>query len=392
VFHSLLGIIIVNILLKSAEQGDARAQLNLGLKYYRGEGVPQNYKQALLWQTKAAEQGIADAQLILGVMYARGKGVKQNLKIAYAWESLAAVQGHKLAIKNRDTVAKKLSPRQLTQAQDLAAKIQYKIDHPLLDKQVITATPGEITGSTGTLEKTFSNSLGMTFNLIPAGTFTMGSPVNEPGRFLNETQHQVVLTKDYYMQTTEITQKQWSAVTGNNPSYFSHSCKENCPVEQVSWDDVQTFIATLNQRKEGTYALPTEAQWEYAARAGSTTAFTSGPITNPEKGYDPVLHAMGWYNENSDNTSHPVAQKEPNAWGLFDMHGNVWEWCTDFYGTYPAESVANPEGPSSGSSRVVRGGSWRNCGARYCRSAIRRRYTPSLMYYNVGFRLVIFPG
>jgi len=382
----------VNLLLKAAEQGDALAQLTLGLKYYKGKGVPQNYKQALLWHTKAAEQGVADAQLILGVMYAKGRGVKRNFKLAYAWESLAAAQGHKLAIKNRDIVAKRLSPQQLAETHDFTAKIKYKIDHPLLDKRVVTAAPAEITGGPVTLEKTFSNSLGMTFNLIPAGTFTMGSPVNEPGRFLNETQHEVILTKDYYMQTTETTQGQWFTLTGNNPSYFSHSHKENCPVEQVSWDDIQTFIATLNQRREGTYALPTEAQWEYAARAGSTTAFTNGQITNPEKGYDPILDAMGWYNENSEKTTHPVAQKEPNALGLFDMHGNVWEWCADFYGTYPTGSVVDPEGPSSGSSRVVRGGSWRNCEARYCRSAMRRRYTPSLMYYNVGFRLVLFPG
>jgi|GEM_PF-5713205 len=149
------------------------------------------------------------------------------------------------------------------------------------------------TGSTGGNGSTFTDSLGMKFVLIPAGTFTMGSPSTEPGRYSSEDpQHQVTLSS-FYMQTTEVTQGQWKAVMGSNPSYFS-TCGDNCPVEQVSWNDIQTFITALNSRGEGTYRLPTEAEWEYAARANSTTAFANGGITNTScSPVDTNLDAMG---------------------------------------------------------------------------------------------------
>ena len=262
------------------------------------------------------------------------------------------------------------------------------------------------TASSGPSGQTYTNSLGMTFNLIPAGTFTMGSPSSELGRGDDETQHQVTLTQSYYMQTTEVTQGQWRSVMGSNPSYFS-SCGDDCPVETVSWDDIQTFITAMNQRGEGTYRLPTEAEWEYAARAGSTTALANGNISVTDCSYDPNLDAMGWYCGNSDVTyagcyncsswggptcagPHPVGGKQPNDWGLYDMHGNVYEWCQDWYGSYPTGAVTNPSGPSSGSARVLRGGSWGN-GARICRSA-NRYYYPGHRDYGIGFRLVVLPG
>jgi len=234
--------------------------------------------------------------------------------------------------------------------------------------------------------ESFTNSLGMTFKLIPAGTFTMGSPTNELGRNYDETQHQVTLTQFYYMQTTEVTQGQWRAVTGSNPSYFS-SCGDDCPVEQVSWDDVQSFISALNNLGQGTYRLPTEAEWEYAARAGSTTAFANGGITELYCGYDPNLDAMGWYCYNASFTTHPVGLKQPNDWGLYDMHGNVWEWCQDLYGDYPSSAVTDPTGPSSGSDRVLRGGGWYFY-AGDCRSANRGSSDPSDRNGYDGFRLV----
>jgi formylglycine-generating enzyme required for sulfatase activity len=240
-------------------------------------------------------------------------------------------------------------------------------------------------------DPTFTNSLGMTFVSIPAGTFTMGSPEDELGRDSYETQHQVTLTQGYYMQTTEVTQGQWEAVMGSNPSYYS-DCGTICPVEDVSWDEVQEFINELNQLGEGTYSLPTEAQWEYAARAGSTTAFANGEITGTGVGYDPNLDAMGWYLYNSDDEAHPVAQKTPNAWGLYDMHGNVYEWCQDWYDSYISESVTDPAGPSSGSYRVLRGGSWYS-NAQDCRSALRYNLTPGGSISFIGFRLVLLsPG
>ncbi len=187
---------------------------------------------------------------------------------------------------------------------------------------------------------------------------------------------------------------------GENPSYFSE-CGSDCPVEQVSWHDVQDFITALNDLEDtDRYALPTEAQWEYAARAGSTTAFANGEITETGRGYDPVLDSMGWYTYNShaDHSdhwngkgTHPVGQKDANAWGLFDMHGNVWEWIADWYGAYPTTAVTDPTGPASGTGtyRVLRGGSW-SISARYCRSA-HRHGRPGFRY-DYGFRLVLLPG
>jgi formylglycine-generating enzyme required for sulfatase activity len=176
---------------------------------------------------------------------------------------------------------------------------------------------------------------------------------------------------------------------GNHPSYFIN-CGDNCPVEQVSWYDVQAFITELNKRGEGTYRLPTEAEWEYAARAGSTTAFANGGISVLECSYDPNLDAMGWYCGNSGSKTHPAAQKLPNAWGLYDMHGNVWEWCQDWYGIYPSGAVLDPTGPSSGANRVIRGGSWYHY-ARSCRSAFRGSFSPGDRRYLLGFRLARIP-
>lgn len=237
----------------------------------------------------------------------------------------------------------------------------------------------------------YTNSLGQTFVLLPAGTFTMGS-LSSAGMYYTEgPQHQVTLTPSFYMQTTEVTQAQWEAVMEDNPSTFS-GCP-TCPVEWVSWDDIQEFITKLNARGEGTYSLPTEAQWEYAARAGSTTAFYNGGITELGCGYDPNLDAIGWYCYNSDNQTHPVAGKAPNAWGLYDMSGNVWEWCSDWYsnGYYSISPAVNPQGPSSGDYRVIRGGSW-YYKAQSCRSASRLYHPPSGWRAELGFRLVLSLG
>ncbi|QTA83108.1 Sulfatase-modifying factor enzyme domain-containing protein [Desulfonema limicola] len=235
---------------------------------------------------------------------------------------------------------------------------------------------------------TYTNGLGMTFKNIPAGTFMMGSPAHELGRSSDENQHQVTLTKSFYIQTTEVTQAQWTSVMGSNPSDFT-ACGNNCPVESVSWNDVQDFITKMNLRGEGTYRLPTEAEWEYSARAGSTTAFTNGGITNTScDTLDSNLNIIGWYCGNANSTVHTVSQKQANAWGLYDMHGNVWEWCQDWYGTYPADAVSDPAGPFAGEYRVKRGGSWYGA-AQYCRSADRGSRYPSGGSYSIGFRLVL---
>jgi formylglycine-generating enzyme required for sulfatase activity len=206
------------------------------------------------------------------------------------------------------------------------------------------------------------------FCYIPAGTFRMG-------RFGNF--HRVTINKSFYLGKYPITQEQWEAVMGDNPSDFK---EEGYPVEQVSWDDCQEFIERLNQQTGQTkYRLPTEAEWEYACRAGSATAYSFGDEKKR-------LNEYSWYYGNSGGRSHPVGQKLSNPWGLHDMHGGVWEWCKDWYAPYPRWKAIDPEGPSSGSDRVLRGGSWFD-GPRRCRSAFRSYFSPDFRCNFFGFRL-----
>ncbi len=218
--------------------------------------------------------------------------------------------------------------------------------------------------------------LEMTFVYIPPGKFVMGDENNGPI-------HEVNLTAGFLMQTTPVTQAQWEAVMENNPSCFKN-CGKNCPVEEVSWNDIQSFIQKLNEMENENYDLPTEAQWEYACRAGSTTRYYFGD-------QESQLVEYGWFNKNSNWKTHPVAQLNPNAWGLYDMHGNVWEWCRDWYCDYPDHSVTDPVGTDKGALRVLRGGSW-GLVAVYCRTARRSRHEPNFRSDHDGFRLVRLPG
>ncbi len=229
------------------------------------------------------------------------------------------------------------------------------------------------------------------FVYIPPGEFDMGSPENEKDRFLNETpQHRVRISQGFEMQTTEVTQLQYYLITGSNPSRFK-DCEKygpkqepicpNHPVDMVSWADAQAFIQRLNELQDKcVYRLPTEAEWEYAARGGEPTIYSFGSDASG-------LGAHAWYYDNSNGRSQMVASKMPNPFGLYDMHGNVWEWVQDWYGDYPKQSITDPKGPSSGSRRVVRGGSWSNL-ARYLRSAPRNSYGPGDRNDYLGFRLV----
>ena len=222
---------------------------------------------------------------------------------------------------------------------------------------------------------------------VPPRTFLMGSPSTEKGRYDDEEQHPVTLTNGFYIGVTEVTQGQWKKIMGNNPSHFKE-CGDNCPVEQVTWIMCQEFIMTLN-RKEKTrrYRLPTEAEWEYACRAGSSLAFANGDITEIKCGHDPNLDKIGWSCGNTGGKTQEVAKKIPNPWGLYDMHGNAWEWCQDRYGRYRPGHTVDPEGPDSGASRIFRGGGW-GLSSRTCRSAFRDKYNPTLKCRFLGFRLV----
>jgi formylglycine-generating enzyme required for sulfatase activity len=229
-------------------------------------------------------------------------------------------------------------------------------------------------------EKT--NSIGMKFVLIPAGSFTMGADKHFENANDDETPtHRVTISQPFYLGKYEVTQEQWVAVMGENPSNFKG---RNNPVEQVSWDDAQAFISKLNQKeKTDKYRLPTEAEWEYAARAGTNTTYSFGDDAGQFGQY-------GWYDGNSGETTHPVGQLQPNAWGLHDMYGNVWEWVQDWYGEhYYADSPSSdPPGPASGSSRVFRGGSW-GSPAKRSRSAYRYDYTPDYRVSYLGLRLLL---
>ena len=238
----------------------------------------------------------------------------------------------------------------------------------------------------------------------PAGAFMMGSPVGELGRNANETQHQVTLTRSFLVKATETTQAEWRALMGSNPSNLA-DCGGNCPVENVNWNAAVDYCNALSQQQglepcydavrnflgldcQG-YRLPTEAEWEYAARAGTTTAFYTGGITNTVCGpVDPNLDAAGWYCGNSMDT-HPVASpsKTPNDWGLYDMLGNVFEWTGDWYSEYPSVEVTDPAGPPSGDARVGRGGGWFYV-AEAARSAYREREIPGYERDYLGFRAV----
>ena len=291
------------------------------------------------------------------------------------------------------------------------------------------------------IDSLFINSIGMRFHTLPAGSFTMGSPVGEPGRRVGEVQHTVTLTKAFRMQVTEVTNGHWntvivnSSVGGANPS-GSHSQAnklDSHPVERVTWFDSVFFANQLSidegrsacytfSGQSGTpgrnlriasvtsvanctgYRLPTEAEWEYAARAGTTTAYANpigfdSTVTVTNSSFNANLHAMGWYGYNRGMrnsigaTGHregtvPVARKKQNAWGLYDMHGNVAEWTGDFFEVHTSNAETDPTGPATGTDRTIRGGSWRDMAQRV-RSASRVNFPPSNLLDAFGFRLVL---
>jgi formylglycine-generating enzyme required for sulfatase activity len=245
--------------------------------------------------------------------------------------------------------------------------------------------------------KEITNSMGMKFVLIPAGRFTMGSPASEEESEENETLHKVEISKPYYLAIMEVTQGQYATVMGKTGEIvLERDPKTNrvirkldirsspLPVADVSWEEAVEFCKRLSllpeEKKAGrSYRLPTEAEWEYACRAGTSTAYSFGDNAD-------ALGEYAWFDDNS-NGPQPVGTKKVNPWGLYDMHGNVWEWCSDWYGDYPEGLAVDPSGASAGEYRVSRGGSW-FLTAWYCRSASRNWSTPDYRVGRLGFRLV----
>ena len=233
-----------------------------------------------------------------------------------------------------------------------------------------------------------TNAFGMKLIRIAPGEFSMGSPSGEEGRNSDEGAYRVRITRAYYIGATEVTQAQFRSVMGENPSRYEG---DNLPVECVSFDQVQEFLRRLSGREGKTYRLPTEAEWEYACRAGSTTPFAfGGTISTDQANYNGLeVYGAG---RKGLNRRRPiaVASLAANGWGLYDMHGNVYEWCQDWHTAYPSGTRIDPQGPGAGTFRVLRGGSFRDW-PETCRSANRYRYIPNRRYTNIGFRAVLVP-
>jgi formylglycine-generating enzyme required for sulfatase activity len=263
--------------------------------------------------------------------------------------------------------------------------------------EALCAAAGE---TVGRRDVTLDLGGGVTLELVwcPPGTFMMGSPEGEDGRNTDETRHRVTLTKGFWLGKTEVTQRQWEAVMGSNPSNFGD---DDLPVESVSWDDCQAFCRRLNEKLTSPcfakvtagagilscFRIPTEAEWEYACRAGTETVFCYGDVLDATlasyNGHYPYGGAAKSVYRARTTT---VGSFRPNAWGLYDMHGNVWEWCADRYGDYSEYGTTDLAGTAAGADRVIRGGSW-SFFARGCRSAARCRIDPSGRRFDIGFRL-----
>ena len=426
----------------AAEQGHPEAQFNLGESYRVGVGVQQDLNEAIKWCLKAAEQEHIEAQFILGVLFSsrRADGsvlfstIEDEKKGVY-WYRKAAERGHAEAqhslgkyythrrmnasmrgddsdepnlqevTKDQQTAAewfRKAAEQGHPDAEQMLANVgvnyfempdeagvEYEEDDDFEDDDdelepeeevayeltkhrhpLLSPLPASELSPVIVKMPVKSNTLGMSFKSLPGGTFTMGE---------GSKAHQVTLTNAFDLGVYAVTQEQYEAVMGTNPSDFEGP--QN-PVEDVSWDDAVEFCRKLSalpaEKSAGyVYRLPTEAEWEYACRAGTTSGYSFGDSESD-------LGDYGWYMDNSGLTAHPVGGKKPNLWGLYDMHGNMSEWCQDWYGHYPSGSVIDPTGAASGSHRVGRGGSW-DYSSHICRSATRFRILPSL---SLGFRVL----
>ena len=328
---------------------------------------------------------------------------QQRLDVAFA--ELAAIQGN-LSVNYKPFGAdvyidgKKVgqSPRVFNGILVGSHKVEIKKDGYGTDSKTVSILEGQTASLSGVLTTHTSSSVASGFSSsgntitipvkdgisidmvrVEAGTFTMGATAEMKNTEDSEKPtHRVTLTNDYYIGKYEVTQALWQAVMGDDPSYFKG---DNLPVEAVTWDDCQEFIGKLNRITGKTFRLPTEAEWEYAARGGNKSrGYQYSGSNNPSN--------VAWYDDNSGDKTHAVGTKQPNELGIYDMSGNVWEWCQDWYETYSSSSQVNPTGANSGSCRVVRGVSWYN-NARDCRLSLRGSNTPDFRSSNLGLRLVL---
>ncbi len=354
------------------------------------------YQETPQWKGKSIFQfgNLSVSSSQGGVLFLDGKRVKRLEQFEiYVLEKLKAGNHRvritadgfrevkeKILLHPNETQALDYDPKPIAPPPNQKEPTQTKISSTKL--QTNTHNVGEV--------RTFHEG-GLELEMVwcPSGTFLMGSPESEKERKDNETPHEVTLTKGFWLARTQVTQAQWKALMdGKNPSGFKG---DKLPVETVSWEDVNAFIDKLNKKTSVKYRLPTEAEWEYACRAGAATPFHTGQnLTTDQANYDGNYPYAGFPKGEYREKTTAVGSFEPNAWGLYDMHGNVWEWCSDWYGPYLGKKETDPTGPPKGSYRVIRGGSW-NFLARYCRSAFRDFWRPDGRGSDVGFRLLRTP-
>lgn len=312
--------------------------------------------------------------------------VQREQEETEAAATLAREAEAKAANAERDRQAMEARPQ--VEAEIAKQKSEERALQDLSKQRLEDQNKKQVIGSKAGEERNFEIAPGMSmgFCWVPPGEFTMGSPVTEQGRDKDETQHRVKISRGFWMAKTETTQVQWSAIRERNPSHF---WSKEQPVERVSWNDLcgnETrdggFLGQVNAHAPSgwRFGLPMEAEWEYDCQAGSSQSMTRSTD----------LSEMGWYAANSENRTHPVAGKKANAWGLYDMHGNVWEWCADWYGAYPSNTLSDPGGNPAGSERVIRGGGWFFHTNR-CRAASRSKCRADYRDDNLGFRLVLRP-
>jgi formylglycine-generating enzyme required for sulfatase activity len=337
----------------------------------------------------AAAVAAADENLLAKNAAAEWAAVKQKATQAEAQAAAGKTQAaaglYSDAVKAlKVAVAQALTRENAAKAAPIIAQVQAARDKFLAEDllaQLETLIPSDprLAGLRAKVDAMPGPAKNLVLNL--GGAVTLKMALIRPGKFMmgdEKNRHEVTLSKPFYVGVTEVTQAQYQAVMGTNPSNFKG---ETNPVEQVSWNDATEFCKKLSEKTRQAVRLPTEAEWEYACRAGTATAFSFGDS-------DSALGDYAWYSANSSNTTHPVGQKKPNAWGLYDMHGNLWEWCADWYGDYPKAAVTDPQGAASGTSRVLRGGSWFS-NSDYCRAAHRDDRNPVNRNGGYGFRVVV---
>ena len=282
---------------------------------------------------------------------------------------------HTLKISKEGYIAR---TERVTISENQPSVVSGKLERLSNSGSISSSSSGGQTGFTKDKEEFEVNGVKLTMIRVEGGTFRMGATEEmENPRDVEKPVHEVTLST-YYLGETEVTQALWRAVMGRNPSYFKG---DNHPVESVSWKDCQQFITKLNQLTGHTFSLPTEAQWEYAARGGNKSRHTQYSGSKN-------IGDVAWYSSNSGYETHPVGEKLPNELGLYDMSGNVWEWCSDCWGSYSSGSQRDPAGPNSGDGRVRRGGGWLS-GPRNCRSSNRNGYEPSYRNFDLGLRLAL---